>query len=55
MKAKVDFKIYDVTDWEAIIAVYILPNTSRSKGKQTIKCSQLKGYTIRNIFLQKSR
>ena len=35
------------------IAIYILPNTSKSKAKQTMKCGQLKEYYIRNIFLEK--
>ena len=34
--------------------MYILPNFSRSKVKQTIKFGQLIGYNMRNIFLEKS-
>ena len=33
------------------IAVYILPNISRSKGNQTVKFGQLIEYNMRNIFL----
>ena len=36
------------------IAVYILLNISRSKGKQTMKLDQLIEYTMRNIFVEKS-
>ena len=39
--------------WKQAIAIYILPNTSRIKAKQTIKCGQLKEYYITNIFLEK--
>ena len=39
--------------WKQAIAIYILPNTSRSKAKQTMKCGQLKEYYLRNIFLEK--
>ena len=35
------------------IAIHILPNTSQSKGKQTMKFGQLIDYNKRNIFLQK--
>ena len=35
------------------IAIHILPNTSQSKGKQTMKLSQLLEYDKRNIFFQK--
>ena len=36
------------------VAIHILPNISRSKGNQTIKCDQLIEYNMRNIFLEKS-
>ena len=36
------------------IAIYILPNISRSKGNQTVKFDQLIEYNMRNIFLEKS-
>ena len=35
------------------VAIHILPNTSQSKGKQTMKFGQLIDYNKRNIFLQK--
>ena len=36
------------------IAKHILPNISRSKGNQTMKCDQLIEYTMKNIFVEKS-
>ena len=36
------------------IAIYILPNISRSKGNQTIKFGQLIEYNMRNYFIEKS-
>ena len=36
------------------IAIYILPNISRSKGNQTMKLGQLIEYNTRSIFLGKS-
>ena len=36
------------------IAIHILPNTSRSKGNQTIKFVQLIEYNMRKIFIKKS-
>ena len=36
------------------IAMHILPNITRSKDKQTMKCSQLIEYKMGNIFLEKS-
>ena len=36
---------------QQIIIIYILPNISRSKGKETMKFGQLKEYNMRNIFL----
>ena len=35
------------------IAIYILPNISRSKGSQTMKFGQSTVYNMRNIFLEK--
>ena len=35
-----------------IIRIYILPNISRSKGKQTMKFDQLIEHTMRKIFLK---
>ena len=36
-----------------IILIHILPNISRRKGNQTMKCGQLIEYNMRNIFLEK--
>ena len=36
------------------IAIYILSNTSKSKGNQIMKFGPFIGFTIRNIFLEKS-
>ena len=36
------------------IAIYILPNISRSKSNQTMKFDQLIEYNMRNIFFEKS-
>ena len=35
------------------IVIHILPNISRSKGKQTMKFGQLIEFNVRNIFLEK--
>ena len=37
-----------------IITIHILPNISRSKGKHTMKFSQLIEYNMRNNYLDKS-
>ena len=34
------------------IAIHLLPNISRSKGKQRMKFGQLIDYNMRNIFLE---
>ena len=39
---------------EQTIAIYILPNFSRSKGNQTMNFGQLIEYNMRNIFVEKS-
>ena len=36
-----------------IIIILMLLNISRSKGNQTMKFGQLRGYEVRNIFPQK--
>ena len=54
-KAKVNFKIYDIPDWETKIAIHVLPNISRSKDNHIIKIAQLIEYNVRNTFLKKSR
>ena len=39
---------------QQVVAIYTLPNISRSKGNQTMKFGQLITYNMRNIFLEKS-
>ena len=51
-KAKINFRIYDVANWETI-RIHILPNISRSTGNRTIKFCQLTEYNMRYIFLEK--
>ena len=36
-----------------IITIYILPNTSRSKGNQVMKFGQLREYNMTSSFLEK--
>ena len=36
------------------IIMHILPNTSKSRGNQTMKFGQLIEYNMKNIFLEKS-
>ena len=50
-KAKVNFMIYDVTDWTTIITIYILPNILRSVGHQVMKFGQLIAYNVRKMSL----
>ena len=52
-EAKVNFKIYYVTDWETITK-HILPNIPRNKGNQTMKCGQLIEYNMKYFFKKKS-
>ena len=54
-KAEVNFKIYDIPDWETKITIHVLPNISRSEDNQIIKIVQLIQYNVRNTFLKKSR
>ena len=53
-KDEVNFKIYDLINYETNTSVYVLPNISKSKDNQTIKFGQLVEYDLRNIFLKKS-
>ena len=51
--AKVNFQIYDVTNWIIkTIVIHILPELARSKGNQTMEFGQLIEYNMRNIFLE---
>ena len=52
-KATLLFEIYNVTDWQQIITIYILPTVSRRKGNQTLKFGLLIEYNMRNILLEK--
>ena len=47
-EAKVNFEIYDFTDWEKIIIIHELPSISRSKDNQAMKFGQL--IKLREIF-----
>ena len=53
-KAQVNFKNYDVIDWEKINTTHSLPNISRSKGNETMKFSQLIENNMKNSFLEKA-
>ena len=53
-KAKVNFKIYDIADWEPNNYNTYSPIFLRSKGKRTMKFDQSVKFNIRNIFLEKS-
>ena len=53
-KAMVNFKIFDVTEWETNNNNIYQANISRSRGNQTMKFDQLTECNMRNIFLQKS-
>ena len=53
-KARVNFKVYGVTEWRVYYYKHILSNISRSKGNQTMKFRQLIENNLRNIFLEKS-
>ena len=52
-KIRLISKIMTSQTSKQIVAIHILPNISRSKGKQTIKLGQLIEYKKTNIFLQK--
>ena len=43
--------MYDATAWASRITIFILPNSSRSKGNQIMKFGQLIEYNMINIFL----
>ena len=50
--AKVNFKFYDIINWEKIIIIHKLSNISRSKDSQTVKFGHLIEYNVRNIFIE---
>ena len=49
-KAKVNFKLCDVRNWETKITMHILPTISRSIDSQIFKFGQLIEYNRRNII-----
>ena len=53
-KAKVNFKIYDLTDWTTSNCNMHIAHYPKSKDNQAIKFGQLIEYNMRNIFLEKS-
>ena len=53
-KAKVNFKIYYVTDWIKNIPIDILSSISRSKGNQKMKFGHLIEYNMGSIFIEES-
>ena len=52
--AKVNFKIYDVTDWTANNYNTYIVNILRSKGNQTKEFGRLIEHKMKNNFLEKS-
>ena len=50
-KDKINFKVYDLSDWYTI-AIYILLNIVRNKDNRAIKFGQLREYNTKNIFLE---
>ena len=48
-KARVNFKVYGVTEWRVYYYKHILSNISRSKGNQTMKFRQLIENNLRNL------
>ena len=53
-KAKVSWKMYDVTNWIKNNSKHILPDISGGKSNQIFKFGQLIEYNMRNIFMIKS-
>ena len=49
-KVKINFKIYDVTNW--VTSNYISPHISRSKGNLAMKFCQSIEYNLGNILLE---
>ena len=50
-KAKANFTIYDIVNWEQTITIHILPNISRRKDNQTLKFGLLIERKVKNICL----
>ena len=53
-KIKLISKLMTSQPGKQTIAIYILPNISRSKGNQAMKSGHLIEYNMKNIFLEKS-
>ena len=53
-KMKLISKLITSQPGKQTIAIYILPNISRSKGNQAMKSGQLIKHNMKNIFLEKS-
>ena len=53
--AKVNFKFYDIINWEKIIIIHKLSNISRSKDSQTVKFGHLIEYNVRNISIEEKK
>ena len=47
-----NFKIYDVINWETIITILILANSSRSKDNQKMKFVCLIEYNLKYVSLK---
>ena len=54
LSRKVDFKIYNFTDWETSSYNAHIARISRSKGNQAMNVGQSTEYNMINIFLEKS-
>ena len=52
--AKVNCKLYDVTNWEINNSNTHIAENHNSKGNQKIKLDHIVRYNMRNIFLEKS-
>ena len=53
-RAKVNFKIYYVSNWIKTITIHMLPDISRTQGNLTTKFVPLIEYDIRNFLVEKS-
>ena len=50
MKTKVNFKMYEFTNWNKI-TINVLPDIFKSKARKALECGQLTDYNMINIFL----
>ena len=51
-KAKINFKMSDVTNWITNITIHILSDFSKSNGNQIIRFGQLMEYNVSNVFFK---